>query len=319
MIDFTNCMIDRSAHYGGSDQKRGIIFHNKRYMLKMSDRIDSEKRNSLNNSYSNSVFSEYICCHILNASGYAAQDTLLGNLTIKTASADDKIVPVVACENFVKPGCELIEFKDIANALLPEKPGKIPRMEELYAIFCTPNVYFDANHGKEALDNYWDLFIWDSLFGNFDRHAHNWGYLLNQQSGELLPAPIYDCGSCLYPQLADDSLDRIMNTPEEVQMRIEKFPTAALEDTQRNKVNYKAFIQSFCNPDCTAALLRVFPHINLKIISNVINSVPELTPIRREFYKTMLHARYEKILVPAYEQARKPQNHDLIEMDDFER
>ena len=58
MIDFTDCEIDITANYGGSDQKKGIIYNGDRYMLKMSDRINTEKRNILNSSYSNSVFSE---------------------------------------------------------------------------------------------------------------------------------------------------------------------------------------------------------------------------------------------------------------------
>ena len=32
MIDFTNCRIDISSHYGGSDQKRGIFYNNERSM-----------------------------------------------------------------------------------------------------------------------------------------------------------------------------------------------------------------------------------------------------------------------------------------------
>ena len=35
MIDFTSCPIDLIANYGGSDQKRGIIYQGERYMLKM--------------------------------------------------------------------------------------------------------------------------------------------------------------------------------------------------------------------------------------------------------------------------------------------
>lgn len=313
MIDFTNCKIDRAAHYGGSDQKRGIIYNGHRYMLKMSDRIDQSKRNSLNSSYSNSIFSEYVCCHILNASGYPAQNTLLGTLSMMSASGEEKIVPVVACENFVQAGYELIEFKDIANALLSEKPGKIPKIDELYTIFCNKNAYFDNESGKIALQNYWDIFIWDSFFGNFDRHAHNWGYLLDQVSGTLKIAPIYDCGSCLYPQLADDALDRIINSPAEIQMRIDKFPNAALETRVNTKANYKEFIQSFCNADCTEALCRVFPHIDFGIVDGIIDSVPELSEIRKTFYKTMLHARYEKILVPAYERAIRLKEQERLE------
>lgn len=94
MIDFTNCPIDRTANYGGSDQKRGIIYQGERYMLKMADRISDDKRNSLNSSYSNCVFSENVCCEILKGLGFDVQETLLGFVTDKNGV--DK--PAVACK-----------------------------------------------------------------------------------------------------------------------------------------------------------------------------------------------------------------------------
>ncbi len=54
LIDFTDCEIDRLAAYMGSDQKRGIWYNGKRYMLKWSDRIPDEKRNLLNSSMQHS-------------------------------------------------------------------------------------------------------------------------------------------------------------------------------------------------------------------------------------------------------------------------
>ena len=89
MIDFTNCQVDLSANYGGSDKKRGIIYNGKRYMLKLSDRISEEKRNGLNSSYSNSAFSEYISCHILESMGFDVQHTLLGNITLFSSKGYD--------------------------------------------------------------------------------------------------------------------------------------------------------------------------------------------------------------------------------------
>ena len=86
-------------------------------------------------------------------------------------------------------------------------------------------------------------------------------------------------------------------------LKIDKFPNAALEIEKNTKANYREFIQSFCNADCTEALRRVFPCIDLGVVNGIIDSIPELSEIRKIFYKTMLHARYEKILAPAYERA----------------
>lgn len=127
MIDFTNCQIDKAANYGGSDQKRGIIYNGERYMLKMSDRLNSDRRNGLNSSYSNSTLSEHLCCTIVKTFDFDVQDTIYGYIT--TERGDKK--PVVACKNFVPNGYQLVDFKAIAGAVLDTKPSKIPHIEDI--------------------------------------------------------------------------------------------------------------------------------------------------------------------------------------------
>lgn len=76
LIDFTNCPIDTISQYGGSDQKRGILYKGERYMLKFPDRISEDKRISLNNTYSNSIYSEKLCCDIFSSIGlFGTRDT----------------------------------------------------------------------------------------------------------------------------------------------------------------------------------------------------------------------------------------------------
>ena len=124
MIYFTNCQVDLSANYGGSDKKRGIIYDGKKYMLKLSDIISDKKGNAFSNSYRNSAFSEYISCHILESMGIDVQHTLLGNITLFSSKGDNRTYPVVACENFVPEGYSLVEFKFIERSLL--STGKPP-------------------------------------------------------------------------------------------------------------------------------------------------------------------------------------------------
>lgn len=299
LIDFTDCEIDLTANYGGSDKKRGVIYQGKRYMLKLSDRIPERKQNSLNSSYSNSAYSEYISCHVIETMGYEVQKTLLGTLRLMSASGTEQIYPVVACENFIPEDNYLVEFKFIEGAILESKPTKIPTMAHIYEVMTTPNAYFSKEFGKKALEAYWDLFIADALLGNFDRHANNWGYLVNKTTQEIRLAPVYDCGSCLYPQLSDDALERILNTKEEMQKRIDVFPTAALEHNHK-KVSYKEFISSFENSDCTRALLRVAPRINMEKIHITINHTEGISELRKKFYFRMLEERYRQIILEPY-------------------
>lgn len=304
-IDFTNCKIDTSANYGGSDKKRGILYNGSRYMLKLSDAIPDEKRTELNSSYSNSAFSEYISCHILESMGFDVQETLLGTLTMPRrnpaqAAMGEKTYPAVACRNFVPEGYELVEFKFIGGVVLDVKPSKTPRIEDIYQVFTHKNEYFSEEFGKESLKRYWDTFIADALLGNFDRHANNWGYLVSKETGEICLAPVYDCGSCLYPQISDEAILRILESREEIQMRIDKFPTAALELEDGKKASYKQYISSFSNSDCTEALFRIAPRIDMDKICRIVNDTPGISDIRRQFYKTMLNERYQQVIMEPY-------------------
>lgn len=300
MIDFTFCDIDLTANYGGSDQKRGIIYHNERYMLKLPDRVSDSNRNSLNSSYSNSVYSENVCCEILKNLGFSVQETLLGYITDKKGEKK----PVVACKNFVPEGYSLVDFKAIEDAvLIDRKAGKYPRIEDIYEIMSGNNAYFSEEMGAAALENYWDISILDALLGNFDRHANNWAYFIKNDGSEIRIAPIFDCGSCLYPQISDEAIPSILSSAEEIRVRIDKFPTAALELPNMTKVNYKNYINSLENPDCTAALLRIYPRIDIDIINETIYNNSAISNIRKEFYLVMIKKRMENILEPAYKKA----------------
>ena len=299
MIDFTNCEIDLTANYGGSDQKRGIIYQGERYMLKMPDRISDSKRNGLNSSYSNSVYSENVSCDILKNLGFKVQETLLGYITEKNGG----IKPVVACKNFIPDGYAMVDFRAIEDSLLDRKAGKIPRIEDVYEIMQGNNAYFSEETGRAALQEYWDVFILDAMLGNFDRHANNWAYFIKNDKTSIESTPIYDCGSCLYPQVSDDAISSILKSESEINMRIDKFPNAALLLQDKTKANYKEYISSMQNSDCTNALLRIYPRINIDIINDTIYSNPNLSEARKELYSVMIGRRVERILEPVFEKA----------------
>jgi len=155
LIDFTPCKIDKAANYGGSDKKRGILIDGQRYMLKLSDHISDDKRNSLNSSYSNSSFSEYICCHIVETIGIPVQETLLGTIELKSRNGEKKIYPTVACKNFLTSNQELVEFKFIEGAILDRKPPKTPKITDIYEVLTNENEYFETA-GEVDLNFYLD-------------------------------------------------------------------------------------------------------------------------------------------------------------------
>lgn len=145
------------------------------------------------------------------------------------------------------------------------------------------------------------MFITDALLGNFDRHNGNWGILVDEQSKTAEIAPVYDCGSCLYPQLAAKDMEEILNSEDEIDRRIYVFPTSSVEEVGK-KISYFEFISSLKNPDCTAALKRVSARIDMGKINDIINEVPTLDTVQKEFYAVMIAERKAKILDYSMEQ-----------------
>lgn len=179
----------------------------------------------------------------------------------------------------------LVDFRAIEDALLIDrKAGKIQRIIDIYEIMEGENAYFSKETGAIALQKYWDTFILDVMLGNFDYHANNLAYFMKKDGTELKFAPIYDGGSCLYPQMSDYAIPDILVSSKKIEMRINKFPTAALELQDKTKANYKEYINSLQNPDCTVALLSVYPRTDINVIRKIINGNAVISEVRKNFY-----------------------------------
>ena len=63
-----------------------------------------------------------------------------------------------------------------------------------------------------------------------------------------------------------------------------------------SKINYFDFISSLANKDCSKALKRILPRIDMVKINEMIDETPYITDLQKTFYKTMLAQRKEKIL-----------------------
>lgn len=142
---------------------------------------------------------------------------------------------------------------------------------------------------------FWDMFIVDALIGNWDRHNGNWGFLYNNSTDEVVLAPVFDCGSSLYPQADDELMTRILNNKNEFNHRIFDIPMSAITYNGK-KINYFNFLSEGKFEDCNTALKRILSRIDMKKIYEIIDDTPTVTDIQNEFYKTMLNARKERIL-----------------------
>lgn len=296
LIDFTNCkqIINK---YGGADTKKTIIYNNKYYLLKFPNNNPKQNKKA---SYSNNIFSEYLGCHIFNSISISAQNTLLGTYT----QEDGKTKNVCACEDFTGNGWRLVEFQNLKNSF-PETPsssnGNTTALEEIIDVI---KHHSDIKNNNELENYFWDIFIVDSLIGNYDRHNGDWGILVNDETQEMKMAPVYDCGSCLYSQLTDEQMKEILQNETEINNRVYNKPTSAITENGK-RINYYDFIFSLKNNDCNKALIRIFNKIELNKIEKIIEQMPLISEIRKDFYITLLNKRYNIILQKSYKKLQK--------------
>lgn len=285
MIDFTSCEVNKFRAYGGANgNKIHIKYQGKGYMLKFPPIPGRSKTMS----YTNSCISEYLACHIYGQLGIKTQETLLGTYTDRKGK--EKVV--VACRDFTEEGKRLIEFAQLKNTCIDSEQNGYGT--ELSSIMTAIDEQALIPSG-ELKSFFWDMFIVDALLGNFDRHNGNWGILADEEKQTAEIAPVYDCGSCLYPQLAVKEMQEVLEREEEIDKRIFVYPTSAIEE-QGKKISYFEFISSLKDPACNAALKRIHARIDMESIDRLVEETPFLEPVQKEFYKIMIRERKEKIL-----------------------
>lgn len=292
MIDFTNLPVRNKTYAGANGSKISVIYKGEQYMLKFPA-VPSKNREM---SYTNGCISEYIGCHIFESVGIPVQETLLGTYT-----RNEKEKVVVACKDFTANGLVLQDFASLKNTMIDSVHNGYGT--ELSDILMTLEEQ-KAMESEELKKWFWDLFIVDALIGNWDRHNGNWGFLYNNVTDEVALAPVYDCGSCLFPQADEDIMKRVLEDPTERDLRIFEIPFSGIK-VDGQKIRYFDFISSLQNKDCNKALKRILPKIDMEKIYGIVDETPFLSELQISFYKTMLKERKERILDFSYQKLLK--------------
>ena len=282
MIDFTNCKEELNS-YKGSEKKKTLIYEGKKYLVKFPDPIREKNKNI---SYINNAFSEYVGSNIFRICGFNVQNTILA---MYKYNGKEKVV--CACEDFTNKDNALYEFENLALSTNPDKKIETELSDIMDVI--------DENrmiNSDETRKQFWDMFVIDALIGNTDRHNGNWGFLVNVESNKIEFSPIYDCGSCLNPMLEDDELSKLNN----VELKNIAINCYSCIKENGKKINYMSFIKQRNNEECNKAVTRVFNKIKIDEIYSFINSIEEISEIRKNFYKKIIEIRYE-ILKEVYE------------------
>ena len=282
-IDFTQLPRRNKMYAGANGTKICVMYEGAPYMLKFPPQA---KRNK-DMSYSNSCFSEYLGCQIYESIGIPVQKTLLGTYTVK---GREKIV--VACGDFTEPGVTLQDFASLKNQMIDsERNGYGTELSDILLTFEEQT----AMDPGVLMERFWDMFIVDAFIGNWDRHNGNWGFLYDTRTDEMALAPVYDCGSSLYPQADEHIMASVLEKPSELNFRVYEIPTSAIM-VNGKKLKYFDFLSSHQNEDCNRALKRITSRIDMERIRQIIGNTPFISDLQRRFYLTMLTERKRLIL-----------------------
>lgn len=282
-IDFTDLDKRKKLYDGANGNKISIIYNNEQYMLKFPPTAKINK----NLNYSNSCFSEYIGCKIYESLKIPVQKTILGTYKVK---GKNKIV--VACKDFTKHGVVLQDFASLKNQMIDsERNGYGTELSDILNTIDEQNVV----NREELADRFWDMFVVDAFIGNWDRHNGNWGFLYDSRTDSMEIAPVYDCGSSLFPQADELIMKEVLTNDNELMYRVFEIPTSAIM-LDGKKIKYFDFIASIQDENCNRAIRRITPKINMEDIKSIVFSTPYINDLQKKFYYRILSERKSRIL-----------------------
>ena len=282
MIDYSRYS-EGNRYYSGAERKKSILISGKPYLIKF-------QKNSREGLRFNHV-SEYLGSHIFSLLGMETQETYLG--TYKDEN-------VVVIQDFIGEDEVFVPFNGVGDSSLEQDKENYQYSYEDIMDMLQDNI--KLTDFEQTIDLFWDMFIVDALIANFDRHGSNWGFIKKDNKYRL--SPVFDNGSSLFPQLnTDEKIDAVLGSQEEIEMRIYKFPTSQVK-YQGKKSSYYEIISSLAFKECNNALIRIVERIDFDKINTLIDSIENISEKRKEFYKTILKQRYEKILLKSYHELK---------------
>jgi hypothetical protein len=287
VIDFTDLPKKNKAYSGANGSKISVVYNGEIYMLK----FPSPPTKNTEMSYTNSCISEYIGCRIFESAGIPVQEVLLGKYNV-----NGKEKTVVACKDFAVNGLVFQDFASLKNQVVDsERNGYGTELDDIIAAFD-----YQTAIDRDALsERFWDMFIIDALIGNWDRHNGNWGFLYNSVTDEITLAPVFDCGSSLFPQADSETVMSVINDKNALNDRVFNRPTSAIVKGG-TRLNYFKFISSHENADCDNALKRIIGRIDMDKINAIVDDAPFTDENYKLFLKTIISARKERILDFSY-------------------
>ena len=317
LIDFTNCKVNRNKKYEKSSmKKRGIIYNNEKYLLKfMEKNIAKHYKNSEHNSetYFNSIYSEYISCHIGKMIGLNIQDTFIGYKKFNQ-NKEIEYIPCVACKEFCKDDEILLSFDEICEMVNPDKLDA----------YSTNNFYdaLEVINKQSCIDKqqlkewFLDMFIFDSFIGNFDRNLNNFGIILNTKNETYRIAPIFDCASSLHSKASRKRIKFLADSYKKNSKLVYEYiltRNSYFKDNNGKRINYFDFLvnNNFdYNKDIAKSIIKIFPKLielnNNHTIYNMLKKLDGLiTPETIEVITKEFDVKVNEMLIPSLNFAKE--------------
>jgi len=294
LVDFNNFRQNQRMYGGTAGRKMGISYNGKEYLLKFPGNLKEKQMKNINLSYSNSPICEYIGSRIYELVDLPVHNTILG-------VRNEKIV--VACEDFLEEGDRLYEFDKIKVTFEPhflDSNGNETNGVgvDLYEIMMTIQEHPFLQDVNGVIERFWNMFVMDALIGNTDRNNSNWGVILRKDGSKEM-APVYDNGNCLNSKWDDEKMQIVMN--DAVKMEAEAYKARrCIYELRGKRVNPYYIMESMEYQGCSDAVCRLVPKIGSckGRIRAMIEEMPVLSEIQKQFFIEIMEYRYEKVLSP---------------------
>lgn len=296
-VCFDKCERNQRLYGGTAGRKLGVYYNEGNYMLKFPGKAEINRGIEGSIQISNSPVYEYIGSKIYEILGMEVQQTILGTRNGK---------PVVACKDFLEDGDRLYEFDKIMATREPEKNGSSweetncagTDLDEVLSVIKGHPVFAEIE-GAELF--FWKMFVVDAWIGN-QRNNRDWGIVIKADGTKHL-APVYDNGNCFRCDWDDQEIQEVL--AEEQKISLEAFGGwESVYERKGKKVNPYQLITKREYEGCCQAIQQIVPEmfVRMQEIENLIDRMPFITSVHKRFCKVMLDRRFEKILMPVYEE-----------------